>query len=242
MENTKMMVLSACLIFMILGCTQVRDSLMDLTISEGCDGQRWPNSSASLIVDTVWKGNSWGGGICSKYNSDLQQHHTTTWSHLWSCYLQQLVSTHHHRSPPPTTTTGLPPPTTTTGLPPPTTTTGLPPPTTTTGLPPPTTTTTTPITSSRQPTKSSGASSPAHTSHHPSSAATSASFFGPCSQVLVTVLIGGSHLFSNMKYLVLGLFSLTLLGFIQTTKNGQNHIFTSVSLIFASFLLHTLWQ
>ncbi|XP_033950788.1 ras-related protein RabV-like [Pseudochaenichthys georgianus] len=110
-----------------------------------------------------------------------------------------------------------------------------------------------------------------------------------------------------MKYLVLGLFSLTLLGFIQrsngmsdtpmpsqnsttnindnttnsnnsssssnnnnnnnnnntsnnnnsnnnniptkpmtmvakTTKNGQNHIFTSVSLIVASFLLHTLWQ
>ncbi|KAL3043593.1 hypothetical protein OYC64_003453 [Pagothenia borchgrevinki] len=28
----------------------------------------------------------------------------------------------------------------------------------------------------------------------------------------------------------------------KTTKNGQNHIFASVSLIFASFLLHTLWQ
>ncbi|KAK1880032.1 Trehalose monomycolate exporter MmpL3 [Dissostichus eleginoides] len=223
MENTKMMVLSACLIFMILGCTQVRDSLMDLTISEGCDGQRWPNSSASLIVDTVWKGNSWGVCHAITYHDGCIQ----------AQFAEQSVAnttvTSNNTTPLLGHTSG---PVISNNLSAPITT----------GLPPPTTTTTTPITSSRQPTKSSGASSPAHTCHHHSSAATSASFFGPCSQVLVTVLIGGSHLFSNMKYLVLGLFSLTLLGFIQTTKNGQNHIFMSVSLIFASFLLHTLWQ
>ncbi|KAK5854840.1 hypothetical protein PBY51_004997 [Eleginops maclovinus] len=49
--------------------------------------------------------------------------------------------------------------------------------------------TTTPTTSSRQPINSSTAMPPAHTCHHHSSAVTSASLFGPCSHVLVTILI-----------------------------------------------------
>ncbi|KAK5910994.1 hypothetical protein CgunFtcFv8_005206 [Champsocephalus gunnari] len=116
MENTKMMVLSACLIFMILGCTQ-EEPVANATVTSNNTTPPLGHTSGPLISNNL--------------------------------------------SAPSTA-----------------------------GLPPPTTTTTTPITSSRQPTKSSGASSPAHTCHHLSSAATSASFFGPCSQVLVTVLIG----------------------------------------------------